>query len=199
MLGCGRQPDTDFHNGFGVMVMGHAHPTIAAAIAAAAGRGTHFAAPGESAIRVARELSRRFRLPKVRFANSCTEATLDAIRLGRLQRPRRRGQDRGLLPRPPRHGDGVGGARPTKMGSRSTPNRVPTALAFPRPTSTLVTVVPFNDADALDAALVANPGVGTMIMEPVMLNIGVVPPLPGYLRRFARSPHATAWYSSSTR
>ena len=73
----------DFHNGFGVMVVGHAHPVIAAAIADTAKKGTHFAAPNSSAVRVAKELSRRFRLPKVRFSNSGTEATLDAVRLGR--------------------------------------------------------------------------------------------------------------------
>ena len=57
----------DFHNGFGVMVVGHANPVVAEAISATAKKGTHFAAPNASAVRVARELSRRFRLPKVRF------------------------------------------------------------------------------------------------------------------------------------
>jgi len=173
---------TDFHNGFGVMVMGHAHPAIAKAIATAAGLGTHFAAPGEAAIRVARELSRRFRLPKVRFANSGTEATLDAIRLGRAFS----GRDGVAKIEGSYHGhhDTVMvsvAPDPEKMGPRKAPNKVPYSAGIPQAHIDLVTVVPFNDPDALEAALQANPGVGTMIMEPVMLNIGVVPPLPGYL------------------
>jgi glutamate-1-semialdehyde 2,1-aminomutase len=173
---------TDFHNGFGVMVMGHANPIIAEAIAAAAGSGTHFAAPGERAIRVAQELTRRFRLPKVRFANSGTEATLDAIRLGRAFSKR----DGVIKIEGSYHGhhDTVMvsvAPDPAKMGPREAPNSVSYSAGIPRAHIDLVTVVPYNDPDALEAALKANPGVGTMIMEPVMLNIGVVPPKPGYL------------------
>lgn len=173
---------TDFHNGFGVMVTGHAHPVIAEAISTAAHRGTHFAAPGEAAIRVARELSRRFGLPKVRFCNSGTEATLDAVRLGRAFTGREglvkiEGTYHG-------HHDSVMVSvhpDPEKLGPPEAPNRVPQSAGIPQAVVDLVTVVAFNDADALDRALTANPGIGTMIIEPVMLNIGVVPPKPGYL------------------
>jgi len=60
----------DFHNGFGSMVQGHAHPAVAAAVRERLERGTHFAAPTEDGIVVAEELARRFRLPKWRFTNS---------------------------------------------------------------------------------------------------------------------------------
>ena len=173
---------TDFHNGFGVMVMGHANPVIAAAIAAAAGKGTHFAAPGETAVRVARELTRRFRLPKVRFANSGTEATLDAIRLGRAFT----GKDGLIKIEGSYHGhhDTVMvsvAPDPEKMGPRERPHPVAYGDGIPHAHIDLVTVVPYNDPAALEAAIKDNPNVGTMIIEPVMLNIGVVPPLPGYL------------------
>src|SRR6202040_1993771 len=52
----------DFHNGFGVMCVGHAHPAIVAAVEARARRGSHFAAPTEGSIRVAEELRRRYGL-----------------------------------------------------------------------------------------------------------------------------------------
>jgi glutamate-1-semialdehyde 2,1-aminomutase len=172
----------DFHNGFGVMVTGHAHPAIVEAISGAAARGTHFAAPNECAVRVAAELSRRFGLPKVRFSNSGTEATLDAIRLGRGFS----GRDGIVKIEGSYHGhhDSVMvSVHPdaAKIGPREAPNRVPQSAGVPQAVIDLVTVVPFNDPDALDAALTAHPGVGTMIIEPVMLNIGVVPPVPGYL------------------
>ena len=73
----------DFHNGFGSMVQGHAHPAIVRAVRDRVALGTHFAAPTEDAIVVAEELSRRFGLPRWRFVNSGSEATMDAIRIAR--------------------------------------------------------------------------------------------------------------------
>ncbi len=73
----------DFHNGFGSMTQGHAHPAITAAVRERAALGTHFAAATEDGIVVAEELARRFRLPKWRYTNSGSEATMDAIRIAR--------------------------------------------------------------------------------------------------------------------
>jgi glutamate-1-semialdehyde 2,1-aminomutase len=73
----------DFHNGFGVMVVGHAHPLIVKAITERAALGTHFAQPVADDAVVAEELSRRFKQPQWRFTNSGTESTLDAVRLAR--------------------------------------------------------------------------------------------------------------------
>src|SRR5947209_12918204 len=73
----------DFHNGFGVMVVGHAHPLIVEAISQRAAKGTHFAQPVEDDAIVAAELSKRFNQPQWRFTNSGTESTLDAVRLAR--------------------------------------------------------------------------------------------------------------------
>jgi glutamate-1-semialdehyde 2,1-aminomutase len=73
----------DFHNGFGSMIQGHAHPAIGRAISERYGLGTHFAAPTEDSVVVGEELARRFRLPKWRYTNSGSEATMDAIRIAR--------------------------------------------------------------------------------------------------------------------
>ena len=73
----------DFHNGFGSLAVGHAHPKVVAAIERAARTGTHFAVTTEASVRLAEELCRRFRLDRVRFTNSGTEATMDAIRVAR--------------------------------------------------------------------------------------------------------------------
>ena len=73
----------DYHNGFGLMVVGHANPAIARAVEERVRRGSHFSAPTEDAAFVAEELARRFGLPKWRFTNSGTEATMDAIRIAR--------------------------------------------------------------------------------------------------------------------
>lgn len=175
---------TDFHNGFGVMVVGHAHPLIAKAIADAASKGTHFAAPNQGAVRVAKELIRRYRLPKVRFSNSGTEATLDAIRLARAFS----GKEALLKIEGSYHGhhDAVMVSvhpDPAEIGPRAHPVSVPQSAGIPKALLDLTSVVPFNDPDALEAAFVANPAIGTMIIEPIMLNIGVVTPNPGYLAK----------------
>src|SRR4051794_33399604 len=73
----------DFHNGFGVMCVGHANPVVAAAVKARMDLGTRFAAPPEGSIIVAEELRRRWGLPHWRFTNSGTESTMDAIPLAR--------------------------------------------------------------------------------------------------------------------
>ena len=84
------------------MCVGHANPTIAAAVKARMDEGTHFAAPTEGSIIVAEELRRRWGLPHWRFTNSGTESTMDAVHLARgfTGRDDHR-QDRGHLPRPP--------------------------------------------------------------------------------------------------
>ncbi len=173
---------SDFHNGFGVMVVGHAHPVIASAIADVAARGTHFAAPNQGAVRVARELSRRFRLPKVRFSNSGTEATLDAVRLARAFS----GKEALVKIEGSYHGhhDAVMvSVHPdaADVGPRSRPVSVPQTAGIPKALVDLTVVVPFNDPDALDEVLSTNDDIGTMIIEPIMMNIGVVPPADGYL------------------
>ena len=73
----------DFHNGFGVMCIGHANPQVGAAVKARHDQGTHFAAPTEDAVIVGDELARRWGLPKWRFTNSGSESTMDAIRIAR--------------------------------------------------------------------------------------------------------------------
>src|SRR3954467_14778061 len=73
----------DFHNGFGSMVQGHAHPAIGAAVSERYARGTHFAAPTEDAVVVGEQLSARWGLPKWRYTNSGSESTMDAIRIAR--------------------------------------------------------------------------------------------------------------------
>jgi glutamate-1-semialdehyde 2,1-aminomutase len=73
----------DLHGGYGAALAGHAHPAIVRAVRDQVGRGTHFAQPTENAIVVATELARRFGLPRWRFANSGTEATMDSVHLMR--------------------------------------------------------------------------------------------------------------------
>ena len=73
----------DLHGGYGAALAGHAHPAIVEAVRSQVGLGTHFAQPTQNAVAVGEELARRFGLPLWRFANSGTEASMDAVHLMR--------------------------------------------------------------------------------------------------------------------
>ena len=175
----------DFHNGFGVMCVGHANPAIAAAVKARMDDGTHFAAPTEGSIAVAEELTRRWGLPSWRFTNSGTESTMDAIHLARAASGREvivkiEGTYHG-------HHDAVMVSvkpPPAEMGDRARPASVPYGEGYPEALTSLTRVVPFNDADALERVLAELDGqVAGLILEPAMMNVNIVPPVPGYLER----------------
>jgi glutamate-1-semialdehyde 2,1-aminomutase len=175
----------DFHNGFGVMCVGHAHPAIVAAVRERAGRGSHFAAPTEGSILVAEELVRRFGLPQWRFTNSGTESTMDAIHLARAAT----GRDLVLKIEGSYHGhhDAVMvSVRPPldQLGDRDVPASVPFGAGHPRAVSELTKAIPFNDADLLERVLEdIGDQVAALILEPAMMNITIVAPKPGYLER----------------
>ncbi len=175
----------DFHNGFGVMCIGHANPDVGAAVKARVDEGTHFAAPTEGSINVAEELVRRFGLPQWRFTNSGTESTMDAVHLSRGAT----GRDMILKIEGSYHGHHdavmVSVYPPLEaLGDRDDPVSVPYGAGYPRAITELTRSVPFNDADALESVLgKIGDQVAGLIMEPAMMNINIIPPRDGYLER----------------
>src|SRR5437667_7227877 len=182
----------DYHNGYGVMVMGHSHPKIVEAVQKRAELGTHFAQPTEDALVVGENLAERYRLPYWRFGNSGTEATLDAVRImraltGRTLIMKIEGSYHG------HHDSLMVSVFPSKVdaGPREHPIAVPQTLGLPDGVAEQVVVVPFNDADAAERAFREREGrIAGMVIEPVMTNCGVVLPDPGYLGRLKESCHA---------
>jgi len=174
---------SDYHNGFGVMAVGHAHPKIVEALSERAAIGTHFAQPVAETTLLAEELCSRFRIDQMRFTNSGTEATMDAIRLARGIS----GRDKIVKIEGSYHGHHESvlvSIRPSRdnMGPREAPASVAFGKGTPRTVTDLTLIVPYNDAEALDRLLTANAGeVAGMIMEPVMMNVGIIDPEPGYL------------------
>ena len=175
---------SDFHGGYGVSLAGHAHPAIMAAVQGRVGRGTHFAQPTEDAIIVADNLADRFGLPLWRFGNSGTEATMDAVHLMRAATGRDRilkvegcyhgHHDSVLVSVLPEPGDDI--------GPPDRPVGVPDNTGIPQAIMDLVTVVPFNDLAAVERALLEHPDqVAGMILEPIMMNAGIIHPVAGYL------------------
>jgi glutamate-1-semialdehyde 2,1-aminomutase len=173
----------DLHGGYGVMAVGHAHPRIVEAVSSRVTRGTHFAQPTEDAIAVAEELGRRFGLPLWRFANSGTEATMDAVHLMRAIT----GRNKILKIEGTYHGhhDSVQVSvyqLLRELGPPARPDSVPASTGIPRAITDLTVVAQFNDLEAVRTAFEEHPGeIAGMIVEPVMMNAGIILPEPGYL------------------
>src|SRR3954471_6829004 len=177
----------DFHNGFGSMVQGHAHPAIGRAVQERYAKGTHFAAPTEDAIAVAEELQRRFKLARWRYTNSGSEATMDAIRIARAYA----GRDTVMKIFGSYHGhhDTVMvsiGVEYDKIGDRENLASLPYGAGIPKAVSDLTIAVPFNDAPAMERRIERLEAEGRkpacVIMEAAMMNLGVVLPEDGYLQ-----------------
>jgi glutamate-1-semialdehyde 2,1-aminomutase len=182
----------DYHNGYGVMVMGHAHPKIVEAVQKRVAMGTHFAQPTEDALPVAENLAERTGLPYWRFGNSGTEATLDAVRIMRATT----GRPLILKIEGTYHGHHdalMVSVFPSKedAGPHEHPNSVPQTKGMIPGTTDSVVCVPFNDAEAAAIAFAEHPGqIAGMIIEPIMTNCGVVLPDDGYLQKLKDLCHA---------
>ncbi len=169
-------------------------PRSSAAVSERVRRGTHFAQPTEDSIIVAQKLRRRFGLPQWRFANSGTEATMDAVHLMRAF------TDRDLIIKVEGcyhgHHDSVQVSvlpEADEVGPVDAPTQRRRQLRHPaRRSATSSVVVPFNDlTPAVQRVLEAHPGqIAGMIVEPIMMNAGIIHPDPGYLAGLRDLLHA---------
>jgi glutamate-1-semialdehyde 2,1-aminomutase len=171
----------DFTLGYGSLFTGHGHPVLQQALTAQLARGLLFVSPCEDNAVVGERLAARFGLPQWRFTNSGTEATMDAIRLARGVT----GRHRILKIEGGYHGHSDALLVSTKppvaaAGPAAAPRPVAATEGLPPAVLDDVVVVPFNDVAALEAALAAR-DIACFIIEPVMENIGICLPLPGYL------------------
>jgi glutamate-1-semialdehyde 2,1-aminomutase len=172
----------DYVGSWGPLIVGHAHPRVAAALAEQAARGTSFGAPTELETELARRICERVpSCERVRFVSSGTEATMSAIRLARGAT----GRDEIVKIEGCYHGhvDSLlvqAGSGVMTLGIPGSPG-IPSALAE------LTHVVPFNDAGSVEE-LFGRRGdrIACMIVEPIAGNMGVIPPAPGYLEEIRR-------------
>ncbi len=168
----------DYVGSWGPMILGHAHPAIIAAIQEAATRGTSYGAPTELEIELAEEVIDAFpSIEKLRLTSSGTEATMSALRVAR-----------GYTGRPKivkfegcyhGHGDSLlvkAGSGVATLGLPDSPG------VLPEVAQNTITV-PFNDVAALQAVFdEIGSEIATVIIEPVVGNMGCVPPREGYLQ-----------------
>jgi glutamate-1-semialdehyde 2,1-aminomutase len=182
----------DFHGGFGVNVVGHAHPKIVEAIKKAAENAIHFAVTTPDTVALSEAICERFNAEQIRFVNSGTEATMDAIRVARAATGRDlivkmegsyHGHHDSVLFSVVPEADTLGMRFDVDQEGKPWYTSKPTSKGVPEALWPTTLIVPFNDASALEQAFADNPGqIAAVILEPVMMNIGIVVPQPGYLQ-----------------
>ncbi|MGA7759522.1 MAG: aspartate aminotransferase family protein [Ilumatobacteraceae bacterium] len=171
----------DYDMGFGALFAGHMHPAVRKAVEAQLSDGTLYVTPCELDAEVAELLGQRYGFPMWRPTNSGTEATMDAIRLARGVTKREKlvkveGGYHG------HHDEVMISNKPTiaEAGPADAPYSIPQSGGITQGTIDDVIVIPYNDAPALERALESRE-VACFIVEPVMENIGICLPEPGYL------------------
>jgi glutamate-1-semialdehyde 2,1-aminomutase len=167
----------DYVGSWGPLILGHAAPEVIEAIVAAARNGTSFGASTPMEAELAALVAEAFpAVEKVRFVSSGTEATMSAIRLARAYTGRKfvvkfegcyHGHSDALL---------------VKAGSGVATLGIPGSAGVPEEFVEFTLALPYNDLDAVEQAFKKFSGkIAAVIVEPVVGNMGCVPPLPGYL------------------
>jgi glutamate-1-semialdehyde 2,1-aminomutase len=170
----------DWVGSWGPLILGHADPEVLAAVGAAAARGTSYGAATAGEVKLAEEVVERVpSVEMVRLTSSGTEAAMSAVRLARALTGREvvvkfagayHGHSDGLL---------------AEAGSGIATLGIPAARGVTPAQAGATVVVPWNDREALAAALEKHK-VAALLAEPVAANMGVVPPAAGFLE-FLRS------------
>jgi glutamate-1-semialdehyde 2,1-aminomutase len=167
----------DYLGSWGPMILGHADDRVTAAITKALARGTSFGLPTEHETRLAElVIGARRGMERVRFVNSGTEATMSAIRLARGFT----GRDAVVKCVGCYHGHVD--ALLVQAGSGATTFGRPSSAGVPGPVVSNTLVVPYNDLSAAREAFEAHGrDIAAFLVEPIAGNMGLVPPVPGYL------------------
>jgi len=166
----------DYVGSWGPMILGHADEEVIAAVQEVATRGTSFGAPTELEVELAQEVIDAVpSIEMVRMVSSGTEATMSAIRLargvtGRTKLVKFEGCYHG-------HADSL----LVKAGSGVATLGLPDSPGVPAQLAENTITLPFNSVAALEEVFSEHRDIAAVIIEPVVGNMGCVPPVPGYL------------------
>jgi len=167
----------DYVGSWGPMILGHGDERVKAAASKALSKGWSYGAPCEAETRLAVRIA--YDVPsieKVRFVSSGTEATMSAVRLARGVT----GRDLVVKCEGCYHGHADGLL--VQAGSGSTTFGVPSSAGVPEALTSTTLLAPYNDLDAARALFVEHgPRIAAFLVEPIAGNMGLVPPVSGYL------------------
>ncbi len=183
----------DFMMSFGALIQGHAHPRIVEVVTEAMAQGSHFAAATPAEAEAAEKFCRMVPCAEVvRFANTGSEATMLALRLARAHT----GRTKFLKFEGHYHGwyDPYclnGHSHPVgQLGPRENPTKIPDSEGIPASVFDDVIVAPWNDLPALEGILRQHGHeLAAIITEPIMANMGCIPPGEGYLQAVGDLAH----------
>jgi glutamate-1-semialdehyde 2,1-aminomutase len=185
LTGADGQKYVDYVGSWGPMIVGHAHPKVISAVKTAATRGTSYGAPTEGEIDLAAAVIEAYpSMEMVRMTSSGTEAVMGAVRAARGY------TGRDLVVK--FEGCYHGGADYllVKAGSGAATFGEPDSAGVPSAIASTTAVVPFNDVEALKALFNARGAeIAAVIVEPVVGNMGCVPPAPGFLQELQELCH----------
>jgi glutamate-1-semialdehyde 2,1-aminomutase len=167
----------DFVGSWGPLILGHADPEVVEAVIQAARNGTSFGASTPAEAELAALVVEAFpAIDKIRFVSSGTEAVMSAIRLARAATKRK------FIVKFEGCYHGHSDALLVKAGSGVATLGIPGSAGVPEEFVEFTLALPYNDLSAVEAALARFEGqIACVIVEPVVGNMGCVPPKPGYL------------------
>jgi len=167
----------DYVGSWGPMILGHAHPKVLDAIRTAAKNGTSFGAPTPAETALAEKIAAAFdSIEKVRLVSSGTEAVMTAIRLARAY------TKRDLIIKMAGCYHGHSDCLLVAAGSGVAETGIASSAGVPDSLARLTIVLPYNDIDAAKAAFAGHKDkIAAVLVEPIAANMGVVPPIDGYL------------------
>jgi glutamate-1-semialdehyde 2,1-aminomutase len=167
----------DYVGSWGPLLLGHRHPEIVAALECALSIGTSFGAPTAQEVELAEAIIDAVpSIEMVRLVNSGTEATMSAIRVARGF------TGRDLIVKFEGCYHGHVDSLLVKAGSGMATLGIADTQGVPRAFAETTIALPYNSVDAVEQAFAARgPQIAAVIVEPVVGNMGCVPPLPGYL------------------
>src|SRR5579875_2528532 len=167
----------DYVGSWGPMILGHAFPPVVEAIERAARGSASFGASTAAEADLAERINACYpAIEKVRFVNSGTEATMSAIRLARAATGRK------MIVKFEGCYHGHSDALLVKAGSGVATLGIPGSAGVPEEFVEFTLALPYNDLNAVEAAFAKfRAQIAAVIVEPVVGNMGCVPPRPGYL------------------
>lgn len=167
----------DYVGSWGALILGHRHPAVVRAVQEALSRGTTFGTPTPWETALAKEIARAIpSIEQIRFVSSGTEAVMSAVRLSRAATGRTKvlkfdGAYHGHLD-----------ALLTRAGSGMATLGIPSSPGVPRKVTQDTVTVAFNDLRAVEQTVRRHRrDLACVLVEPVLANIGVIPPAPGFL------------------
>ena len=176
----------DYIGAWGPAILGHAHPAVVEAVERAARNGFALGATHPLEIQLGETIRRAMpSMERLRFTSSGTEAVMSALRVARAAT----GRDLVVKFAGAYHGHSDGLL--VEAGSGLATQAIAGSAGVPEAVAATAIVLPFNDATAVSRAFAARPGkIAAVIVEPVVANVGVIPPEPGFLKLLRDVTHA---------